>query len=278
MLTLSFRLYQLPGTRFHGTWYDVGRSDGWSWVSSFFLACLSVLLISNCSDLHVSISSGQTCMTYPCGGNVAKAYAYTSANVRHRHTCGMTSICTMIEVVTFSSQCEMISPRPVPILLQHNSQYQAIQSKKLQRLLCCASLTMAMLGMNHSLLVCALALVISGSDAFAPRAKPFAVFNKAGHVAGPLLMAEDGSDEKITITSGKKEIAYDAKSGRFFETNLQEEECIPDEEYCVVDPESGQLIRLTVAEKERIFLDALQVSVLLPKECSLGLHFIISSD
>ena len=50
-------------------------------------------------------------------------------------------------------------------------------------------------------------------------------------------MAEEGSDEKITITSGKKEIAYDAKSGRFFETNLQEEECIPDEEYCVVDPD-----------------------------------------
>jgi len=71
-------------------------------------------------------------------------------------------------------------------------------------------------------------------------------------------MAEEGSDERITITSGKKEIAYDAKSGRFFETNLQEEECIPDEEYCVVDPESGELIRLTVAEKERIFLDALQ--------------------
>ena len=39
---------------------------------------------------------------------------------------------------------------------------------------------------------------------------------------------------------------------------MQEEECIPDEEYCVVDPESGELIRLTVAEKERIFLDALQ--------------------
>ena len=77
-------------------------------------------------------------------------------------------------------------------------------------------------------------------------------------VAGPLLMAEEGSDEKITITSGTREIAYDAKSRRFFETNLQEEECIPDEEYCVVDPESGELIRLTVAEKERIFLDALQ--------------------
>ena len=70
-------------------------------------------------------------------------------------------------------------------------------------------------------------------------------------------MAEEGSDEKITITSGTREIAYDAESGRFFETtgNLQEEECIPDEEYCVVDPESGELIRLTVAEKERIFLD-----------------------
>ena len=65
-------------------------------------------------------------------------------------------------------------------------------------------------------------------------------------------MAKEGSDEKITITSGTREIAYDAKSGRFVETNLQEEECIPDKEYCVVD------MSLTVAEKERIFLDALQ--------------------
>lgn len=38
------------------------------------------------------------------------------------------------------------------------------------------------------------------------------------------------------------------------------EECAPDEgEYCVVDDRTGKLISLTQEEKERIFLDALQV-------------------
>lgn len=65
---------------------------------------------------------------------------------------------------------------------------------------------------------------------------------------------EDGS----TMKSVKKQIVYDEKSGRFFESNKDEGECIPDEEFCVVDKESGAMIRLTVEEKERIFLDALQ--------------------
>lgn len=39
-----------------------------------------------------------------------------------------------------------------------------------------------------------------------------------------------------------------------------EEVCAPEEgEYCLIDEKSGKLIKLTVAEKERIFLDALQV-------------------
>jgi hypothetical protein len=39
-----------------------------------------------------------------------------------------------------------------------------------------------------------------------------------------------------------------------------EEICAPEEgEYCLIDEKSGKLIKLTVAEKERIFLDALQV-------------------
>ena len=38
------------------------------------------------------------------------------------------------------------------------------------------------------------------------------------------------------------------------------ESCAPEEgEYCIVDDKTGKLIRLTSAEKERIFLDALQV-------------------
>lgn len=67
-------------------------------------------------------------------------------------------------------------------------------------------------------------------------------------------------EEKLTtITSvNKKELAFDEKSGRFFETNI-DGECMPEDgEYCAVDQKTGELIRLTVQEKERIFLDALQ--------------------
>jgi hypothetical protein len=58
----------------------------------------------------------------------------------------------------------------------------------------------------------------------------------------------------------KKEIVYDEKSGRFFETGFGEGECIPEEEFCYLDKDTGESIRLTVEEKERIFLDSLQVS------------------
>ncbi|CAB9505820.1 PGR5-like protein 1A [Seminavis robusta] len=60
------------------------------------------------------------------------------------------------------------------------------------------------------------------------------------------------------MKSGKKQIVYDENSGRFFESNKDEGDCIPDEEFCVIDKDSGTMIRLTVEEKERIFLDALQ--------------------
>lgn len=62
------------------------------------------------------------------------------------------------------------------------------------------------------------------------------------------------------LKSVKKQIVYDDKSGRFFESNKDEADCIPDEEFCVVDKDTGNMIRLTVEEKERIFLDSLQVS------------------
>ncbi|KAL7579109.1 hypothetical protein ACA910_019140 [Epithemia clementina (nom. ined.)] len=55
-----------------------------------------------------------------------------------------------------------------------------------------------------------------------------------------------------------KQIAYDEKTGRFFESVIREEDCAPEEEFCVIDKESGDLVRLTQEEKERIFLDALQ--------------------
>ena len=68
------------------------------------------------------------------------------------------------------------------------------------------------------------------------------------------------SDKPETVTSGKKEIAYDEDTGRFYETGIGEGECIPEDEFCYIEDKTGKSIRLTVEEKERIFLDALQVS------------------
>lgn len=96
-----------------------------------------------------------------------------------------------------------------------------------------------------------LSLIIGTSNAFsiAP--------SSAVRRSSPLKMV-DGPDDGTKIASGRKEIGYDQSSGRFFETGKGAEECIPDDEYCVLDEETGQMIRLTLVEKERIFLDALQ--------------------
>jgi hypothetical protein len=73
---------------------------------------------------------------------------------------------------------------------------------------------------------------------------------------------EDKKTEGLFVKSVlKKQMAYDEKAGRFFESNVSEEDCIPDEEFCVTDKETGDFIRLTQPEKERIFLDSLQVRI-----------------
>jgi hypothetical protein len=69
--------------------------------------------------------------------------------------------------------------------------------------------------------------------------------------------SEDGVFVKSVLN---KEIVYDEKTGRFFESKFGQDDCIPDEEYCYLDKSTGESIRLTVEEKERIFMDSLQVS------------------
>ena len=94
---------------------------------------------------------------------------------------------------------------------------------------------------------------LSGAQAFTPSIRPSIIARSS-----PLFV--DGPEDGTTITSARKELSYDAASGRFFETGMDPEDCIPTDEYCVIDKDSGELIRLTIEEKERIFLDALQVS------------------
>jgi hypothetical protein len=75
-----------------------------------------------------------------------------------------------------------------------------------------------------------------------------------------LRMAEEESLDKVQLTSARKEVVFDEKTGRFYETGLGVGECGPENgEFCAIDNETGEQIKLTVAEKERIFLDALQV-------------------
>lgn len=115
---------------------------------------------------------------------------------------------------------------------------------------------MAFITLKPALLAAFVAVLSSNADAFtSPMRSSMTTRSPALNMA-----KEDESIDKVQLTSNLgKEIMFDEKSGRFFETNLDAAECIPEEEYCQVDPETGDRIRLTVAEKERIFLDSLQV-------------------
>ena len=107
--------------------------------------------------------------------------------------------------------------------------------------------------------------LLAGANSFAFQVNPSKASLSLRTAGLTKLYAEDEvtSDSTApTLTSGRKEIAYDETSGRFFETNI-EEPCIPEDEYCVVDDTTGELVRLTLEEKERIFLDALQVKTFL---------------
>lgn len=113
-------------------------------------------------------------------------------------------------------------------------------------------------------------LAFANVDAFSPtRGVPLltttsAATRRATTMIIPKMATEDDDENQdgAQITSARKELKFDDKTGRFFETRLETEECIPDEEFCPIDDDTGEKIRLTVAEKERIFLDALQVRFL----------------
>lgn len=113
--------------------------------------------------------------------------------------------------------------------------------------------------------VLVLGVVASTANAFT------ATYHNRGFVARsstPVVRMSDNDGDadagavSITTQSGstKKEIGYDETTGRFYETT---NECNPIDEYCAIDEETGKMFKLTNAEKERIFLDALQVGIFL---------------
>ena len=113
--------------------------------------------------------------------------------------------------------------------------------------------------MRTASIVAILAVLSTGTDAWTSSPLGSVSRPAVSGKFGGLRMAGDDNIDKVQLTSARKEVVFDDAKGRFFETSLEAEECIPDEEYCSIDPDTGDRIRLTVAEKERIFLDALQV-------------------
>jgi len=69
----------------------------------------------------------------------------------------------------------------------------------------------------------------------------------------PLAMVEPKGPDGTTVPSDK--LVWDPKAGRFFERNLEE---VCEEEFCLLDEETGKPILLTREEKERVFLDSIQ--------------------
>ena len=107
----------------------------------------------------------------------------------------------------------------------------------------------------------ALIALASGVKAWTPStARHTASFQQQQRNVALRMAEDDQSLDKVQLTSARKEVVFDEKSGRFYETGLGVEECGPEKgEFCAIDKETGEQIRLTVTEKERIFLDALQV-------------------
>lgn len=98
------------------------------------------------------------------------------------------------------------------------------------------------------------ATLLTTTDAFVPPSKNVATtFTTSSDL--PKLVTSHSE-----LAAGKKDVSekvqYDEETGRFFESD-QVGECQPDE-FCPINEATGKAIRLTLAEKERIFLDSLQ--------------------
>jgi len=113
-----------------------------------------------------------------------------------------------------------------------------------------------MKGMRYVLLLA----ILGGSSAYT---KPSLV---TGRTAGKMMpknmmssarkMAESETDAFQETNILKKDgLIYDPRTGRFFEKKIEE---VCRDEFCTIDEKTGEQVVLTLQEKERIFVDALQ--------------------
>ena len=118
---------------------------------------------------------------------------------------------------------------------------------------------MSVSNLNLSILAFIAAVLIGNNHDFAAAFVPASSLTASTRAQFTSFKMADDDLNGAQITSARKELKFDDKTGRFYETDIDLDECIPDEEFCTVDEETGNKIRLTMAEKERIFLDSLQV-------------------
>mmetsp|Transcript_54603 Transcript_54603/g.81323 ORF Transcript_54603/g.81323 Transcript_54603/m.81323 type:complete len:133 (+) Transcript_54603:70-468(+) len=105
--------------------------------------------------------------------------------------------------------------------------------------------------MKSAILAAALAVIIHSCDAFSTQSR-ISVKSPGSSTFG------NRNARPWHLPMSTKEEGTKAKSERLTEGG----ECIPEDEYCAVDKKTGAYIRLTLAEKERIFIDSLQASSL----------------
>mmetsp|Transcript_3033 Transcript_3033/g.4628 ORF Transcript_3033/g.4628 Transcript_3033/m.4628 type:complete len:315 (-) Transcript_3033:244-1188(-) len=101
--------------------------------------------------------------------------------------------------------------------------------------------------MKSAILAAALAVIIHSCDAFSTQSR-ISVKSPGSSTFG------SRNARPWHLPMSTKEEGTKAKSERLTEGG----ECIPEDEYCAVDKKTGAYIRLTLAEKERIFIDSLQ--------------------
>ena len=106
-----------------------------------------------------------------------------------------------------------------------------------------------------------LALAVAGplARSWTPRSPPRAAARRSLspstiRMNNPAGEPKDGETIKMSMID-RETIIYDSRTGRFYEKEI---ETICRDEYCAIDEKTGKPIVLSVEEKERVFVEAMQ--------------------
>lgn len=102
------------------------------------------------------------------------------------------------------------------------------------------------MGIQNQLVLVAIGCLMLGSLGFRPPNRGMKRVTVSTSLSDTGTRLDVGAEDKLV---------WDPSAGRFFERDLEE---VCEEEFCVMDEDSGKPILLTREEKERIFLDTVQ--------------------